>query len=97
MEFARAPKRLTVASLRRAFFRVVHKDNGEREATLKLAQICEHRRHFVRRVFINSMETHEGIEDQHHWPQGFHRFEESSPVIFEVETKRRCGDDLDID
>lgn len=63
VELGAATQGLAGAELVRAFSGMVDKDDGELIAALELAQISEKRGDLVRGVFVDAMQSHEGVEE----------------------------------
>jgi hypothetical protein len=64
MEFARLAERLPCAHATGTLACVMRDEDGEREATLEVAQAREQRRDLGADILVDAMQAHEGVEDE---------------------------------
>lgn len=92
-----AAQRLAGATMRRPLSCMVDHQDGEVVLTLQLAQEGQQRRDLVGHVFVNAVQTHEGVEDQQLGPMVSDRLGQGLAFCVEVEPQTRRGDHLDVD
>lgn len=72
-------------------------ENGETEGTLKLAEESEQRRDLGGDIFVDSVKSDEGIENEKAWPQLIEGSLEPLSVECEIDSKGEGGDDLEVE
>jgi hypothetical protein len=97
MEFRRSAQGLAGAHGTGALLGVVDKDDGDGVAPLQFAQEGEQRCHIAADVFIDTMQTHERIEDQQPRFQPGDGFFQPCTVGLEIEAQTGGGDHLDVE
>lgn len=64
VEFRGAAECLTGTGVARTLARVMHDDDGDREAALEVAQVGEQWRDLGADVLVDAMQSHERVEDE---------------------------------
>ena len=80
-----------------AFASVVHEQHCGVELALECSQEGEQWGDVGCCIFVDAVETHEGVEHEQAWAQGGDGVAETTAIVFEVDTQSRCGDDMDIE
>src|SRR5262249_57674816 len=83
---------LAAADSTGAFLGMVDDDDGEIVSPLQFTQPSEERRNLARGVFVDAMQTHEGIEHEHARSQPGDGLLHASPVGLEIEAPAGDGD-----
>lgn len=76
---------------------MVHHQDGEIVLTLQPTQKSQQGRDLVGHVFVNAVQTHEGVEDQEFGLMVSDRLGQGLAICVEVQPQARRGDHLDVD
>jgi len=97
MELGRSAQRLPRAQAAAAFFGMMHEEDCEIVASLQFSQIGQERCNFAAGVFVDPVQTDEGIQDQQTGSEISDCLLEASSVSGQIEPQRRRGDDVNIE
>ena len=90
-------QRLAAADATGAFLGVVDDDDGEIVSPLQLTQPGEERSNLARGIFVDAMQTHEGIEHEQAGSQPGDGLLEASAIGLEIEAQGGDGDHLNVE
>lgn len=87
-----SPSELRVVS----FCHVVDQSDGELEASLQPSKESEEPGDICRAIFIHSVQSNQGIEEQESWLKTFEGILELATIFVEVEPEARSIDDVEV-
>jgi hypothetical protein len=96
VKVARAAERLTAMSAR-ALADVMDEDDGDVEVALDLAQRAEELSDLARRILVERMKAHQGIEEEEARPELGESRTEALEILAAIEAEARDGDHVEID
>ena len=97
MELRRSAQRLACAQAATTLFGMMHEQNGEAIPALQFAKIGQERRDLAAGVFVDPVQTDEGIQDQHPGRKIRDSLLETSAIRGQVEPYGRRGDDVNVE
>lgn len=97
MELGGASQGLTAAHSAAPFFGVVNEDDGHVMAALQVAQVGEQGGDFAADVFVDPVQTDEGIKNKKAGFQPSDGVVQADAVSIEIEAQAGGGDNLDIE
>lgn len=97
MKLGATPQCLSGTEVVSSFSGVVNDDDGQLKQTLEFTEVSQNGGDIGRRIFVDTVEAHEGVEEQEAWSQLLDCMPKPVLILASVEPERWSGDDLNVE